>query len=76
MVINYIICLIHKEIFEIKDFSWNALKSYWVSYKIDKTTAFKPHLMADYSSDIVVNSFLINFNHKSVICMKTHSNEC
>ena len=29
--------------------------------------------MADYSSDIVVNSFIINFNHIGVRCMKTRS---
>ena len=32
--------------------------------------------MADYSSDIVVNSFIINFNHIGVRYMKTHCNEC
>ena len=69
-------CLIYKEIFKIKDFSSNALRPYCVSYIIDKIIAFKPYLMADYSSNIVVNSFIINFNHLGVRCMKTHSNEC
>ena len=32
--------------------------------------------MADYSSDIMVNNFVINFNHIGVMYMKTHSNEC
>ena len=35
------------------------LRSYCVSYKIDETIAFKPYLMADYSSNTAVNSFII-----------------
>ena len=29
--------------------------------------------MADYCSDIAVNSFIINFNQIVIRCMKTHS---
>ena len=32
--------------------------------------------MADYNSDIAVNSFIINFNHIVVRCMKTCSKKC
>ena len=32
--------------------------------------------MADYNSDIAVNSFIINFYRIGVMCTKTHSNEC
>ena len=32
--------------------------------------------MADYNSNIVVNSFIISCNHIGVRCMKTHSKEC
>ena len=32
--------------------------------------------MANYSSDIMINNFIINFNHIGVRCMKTQSNEC
>ena len=35
------------------------LRSYCVIYKIDETIAFKPYLMADYSSDTAVNSSVI-----------------
>ena len=48
----------------------------FISNKIDKTPAFKPYLMADYSSDIVVYSFIINFNHIGVRCMETRSKKC
>ena len=32
--------------------------------------------MADYTSDIVVNSFINNFNLIGVRCMKTRSKKC
>ena len=32
--------------------------------------------MADYSSAIMVNSFIVNFNLIDVRCMKIHNNEC
>ena len=32
--------------------------------------------MADYSSNIAVNSSIINFYQIGVLCMKTHSKEC